>query len=317
MALKLGLVDRCLPQLLREQGYNTVYFQSANPFFEDRRRVIRQMSFEQMFAPDVFDLKRFQKANFVGYEDEVMLPSSQRWLEDHKSRRFFATYLTSAPHHECWPLRRHGTLQLAASPALDAYLNNVRSEDFFLQGLVAQYRELGLLDSTVFVILGDHGEAFGEHGRSAHDVVPYEETLRIPMLIWDPGKRLVTPGALKGPVSQLDVMPTLLHLLGFEVVRGRLPGKNMFTRPPLDPIYGSCSANRECATRVMGWQKVIHWYGKRPDEYFDLRADPGEQHDLAATRQAAIAEAVEDLHRWDARVAAIYWGEGLIAQKHP
>jgi lipoteichoic acid synthase len=48
--------------------------------------------------------------------------------------------------------------------------------------LLEQYKELGLYEETIFVLYGDHGEAFGEHGLYQHDNVAYEEGLRVPLL---------------------------------------------------------------------------------------------------------------------------------------
>jgi arylsulfatase A-like enzyme len=49
-----------------------------------------------------------------------------------------------------------------------------------LKSLVQQYKELGLYDNTIFVLFGDHGEGFGEHGRFMHGDTIWEEGLRVP-----------------------------------------------------------------------------------------------------------------------------------------
>ena len=52
-------------------------------------------------------------------------------------------------------------------------MNAVRYVDFFVKSLIDQYESAGLTDETLFIIVGDHGEAFGEHGRFTHDDVLY------------------------------------------------------------------------------------------------------------------------------------------------
>jgi arylsulfatase A-like enzyme len=238
-----------------------------------------------------------------------MLGPSRQWLADHRDKPFFATYLTVAPHHECEPLTRHGFLHLDGDPAVNRYLNNVRSEDFFLRGLIEQYRELGIYERTVFIVLGDHGEGFGEHGRRAHDNVPYEEGLRVPFLIHGGG---VKPGVLPGPVSHLDLVPTILDLLGMRISKGKLAGSSIFSRPKEKPVFASCFGERECLVHLHADRKLIHFFGHRGDELYFLEQDPEEKHNLAAEKPELAARKLEELLHWDQRVRAIYWGEGLL-----
>jgi len=75
-------------------------------------------------------------------------------------------------------------------------------------------REKGLLDSTVVMILSDHGEEFFEHGNKGHHRTVYDEVLRVPFALRLPG------GAHAGEkiaaqASTLDVFPTLLDAAGF------------------------------------------------------------------------------------------------------
>jgi arylsulfatase A-like enzyme len=65
------------------------------------------------------------------------------------------------------------------------------------------------------VILGDHGEGFGEHGLKQHDNTIYDEGLHIPFLIHDP--RRPESRRIEAPVTELDVLPTMADLLGFRI----------------------------------------------------------------------------------------------------
>jgi arylsulfatase A-like enzyme len=78
-----------------------------------------------------------------------------------------------------------------------------------LEGLERQ----GRLDSTLIVVTGDHGEAFFEHGRFGHRYDLTEEVLRIPLLIWSPG-RVPAGRVVDEPVSIVDVLPTLMDYAG-------------------------------------------------------------------------------------------------------
>ena len=313
-AQRFGMLEYCLPSLIAPLGYRSVFLQSADPRFEDRAATTASMGFEELVVPGPGDVKGFERANFLGYEDDALLEPSRRWLAGHRDKPFFAVYLTVAPHHEVAPLHRHGFLHLDDNAEVNRYENAVRADDFFLQALFEQYRELGLYRDTLFVLLGDHGEAFGEHGRYAHDGVPWEEALRIPLLFHDPGKKLLAPGVIPGPVSALDLVPTLLELLGLRVKKGRLAGTSMLHRPAGLPIQSACFGERVCLVQLRGARKLIHFFGARPDEEYDLASDPEERENLAADdlqRDAALKE----LLRWDQHVASLYWGEGGTARR--
>ena len=74
--------------------------------------------------------------------------------------------------------------------------------------------EMKLANDTLLVITGDHGEAFGEHGRIAHGFTVYDEETRVPLLIVNP---LLFPHevVVNSLGSQVDIAPTLLSLLGY------------------------------------------------------------------------------------------------------
>jgi arylsulfatase A-like enzyme len=97
----------------------------------------------------------------------------------------------------------------------DAYLGEVAACDLALGRLLTALEERGLDDSTLVVVVGDHGEAFGEHGEVSHGPYVWDSTLRVPLLIRRPG------GAGGGErVSELasvvDVLPTVLAALDVE-----------------------------------------------------------------------------------------------------
>ncbi len=69
----------------------------------------------------------------------------------------------------------------------------------------------GLLDRTIVIVAGDHGESLGEHGERDHGIFVYESVLRIPLIIRTPS---IEPRRVGSVVRLIDVMPTVLDLLG-------------------------------------------------------------------------------------------------------
>lgn len=302
---------RCLPELLEERGYDTAYFQSATETFENRPVLIENFGFGYFRALEDMDKKGFQRAGYLGYEDDIMLEPSRRWLEKSgKDGPFMAMYDTITPHHEYLAPTRYGRKSFAKDDILNRYLNSVRYVDFFVKNLMDQYKKLGLYDNTIFVIMGDHGEAFGEHDVKGHDGVPYEEGLRIPLMIFDPQRPAGERVGTETPVNQLDIPPTILDMLGFRVTNGSYQGRSLLESLPEDrTMFSNCRPDPLCTTSIKGDEKYIYNYGRQPDEFYDLSKDPLEKNNLIenVSREEIDRRRAEVL-RWRSQATAVFDG---------
>jgi arylsulfatase A-like enzyme len=257
------------------------------------------------------DTDGFQVTNTFGYEEDIMLEPSEEWLKAHGDEPFMAEYFTGTGHYgyECVP-NRYGYENFSEDEEIDRYHNCLRMLDHFLENLFDQYKKLGLYEDTVFVLFGDHGEGFGEHGRYLHGDTIYEEGLRIPMLIHDP-KRFQSGERVEELSSQIDILPTVLDVLGYEVRNGQYPGYSLLRQIPEDRTLNfSCITNRKCLASLKGDEKYIHHYNNEPDELFDLSEDPSEEQNLASEwSKVELDERRQNLLRWRADVDAMYGGE--------
>jgi lipoteichoic acid synthase len=303
----------CLTGLLKGQGYRTVFFQSNSNAVDNFGDVVKSMGYEEFYPTESMDTQGFQVTNTFGYEDDIMLKPSEEWLRARGDEPFVAEYLTSTGHYgyQCVP-NRYGTENFSEDDQLNRYHNCLHYLDNFVKNLMDQYKELGLYDNTIFVLFGDHGEGFGEHGRFMHGDTPYEEGLRIPLIIHTPG-RFENGERVQGLSSQIDILPTVLDLLGYEVENGEYPGYSLLHELPEDrTLRFSCISNRECLASIKGHQKYIYHYGKQPDEVFNLSTDPLETRNLASVfSKEALDRRREDLLRWRSQVNAGY-GDILI-----
>lgn len=93
------------------------------------------------------------------------------------------------------------------------YEAEVRYVDDMLGEVFKTMDENGLYEDSIIIITADHGEEFFEHGKYGHMKTHYDEVVSIPLFVYMPGIR---PGVSEYPVSLLDLMPTILDLIGAE-----------------------------------------------------------------------------------------------------
>jgi len=302
-----GIPVPCLASLLEEQGYRTGFFQSSTEAFEDFEGLVKNFGYEDYYPLESMDTEGFEPTNYFGYEDDVMLEPSKKWLEEKGDEPFLVEYLMGTGHddYRCVSTR-YGSDDLSEDEELNRYLNCLHYQDIFLKNLLDQYKDLGLYDKTIFVIYGDHGEAFGEHRRYQHDDVMWEEGLRVPLLIHAPGW-FEDGERAEGLSNHNDVLPTVVEMLGYEVENGEYPGYSLLHELPEDrTLMFSCFHDKACSASLKGSEKYIYHHGNQPDEFFDLSEDPLEKENLAGERSKEVEERREALLQWRSSVNATY-----------
>jgi arylsulfatase A-like enzyme len=312
----------CLASLLGDQGYNTVLFSSNADDYGTSATT--NWGYQKVAAPpdpsvpaqywdETMDTERFMNTSHYGYEEDIMLEPSEKWLKEHKDKPFVAEYLTNTGHDEYRCLgTRHGSEHFSNDDLLNHYLNCMRLLDIFLQNLIAQYKELGLYEDTIFVLFGDHGEGFGEHGRFMHGDTIWEEGLKVPLIIHAPGW-FEDGERVAGLSNYTDVLPTVLEMLGYVVEDGKYPGYSLLHELPEDrTLMFSCISHRECMASIKGDEKYIYHYGNQPEEVFDLSKDPLEEHNLADQYgREDLDRRRKELFAWLSRIDAEYGGGSL------
>ena len=262
---------RCLPHLLQELGYNTKFLQTAKGEFENRPGLLKNVGFDSWELQE--DLQgEYQKLGYFGMDEFAMIQPAVRWVKENKSQPFLLTLLTVSTHH---PYQSPGMTEWPhPGDEFSSYQKAIQHQDRFAETLYTHLMQEDLLANTIFVLVGDHGEAFGEHYRKQHDVVPYEEGIRVPLIVSGPDW-LGPPRRVTGLRHHIDILPTVMELLGASL-QGTLPGKSLLTSPGHQFVVTSCWYTDYClALRQENWKFIYH-YGRMTPEVFNLAEDPDE-----------------------------------------
>ena len=223
------------------------------------------------------------------------------WIRDRVVRgaagaRLFAWIHLFDPHspYEAPP-------EFAAAHAGAPYDAEVAYTDSAVGILIDELSTSGIFDSTLLVIVGDHGESLGEHGERTHGTFLYDATVRVPMIVRMP--RGLDPSAkgarrISVPVETADLAPTIAAMA--RVPFGGTDGLDL--RPLLATNAASDAAPFEDRRGVyaesyyqqvlLGWSPLravrgLDWkFIEAPRaELYNLRADPGETVNAFDSRQ--------------------------------
>ena len=185
----------------------------------------------------------------------------------------------------------HVTLREQLNPEIliARYREEVAYVDTQIGLAIEALQAAGLWENSVVVFTADHGEGLGEHDLVGHVDQLYDSLLHVPLIVVAPG--LVQPGTvIETPAGHVDVLPTVLDLLGVSVT-DRFRGVSLMPRlegtEPTDnvPVLGEThmpEAKTNQRSIVQGGFKYILHQADGSEELYNLTQDPREEHDLAA-----------------------------------
>jgi len=208
-------------------------------------------------------------------------------------------------------LRRRAVETLAARYTLE-----VRWIDAVLGGLIDLLESRSLWDDTILVVTSDHGEGFWEHERLLHGHTPYEEQIRVPLLVRAPPALGFPVGRRTEPVGLIDLMPTLLELAGLpipehcrgesllEALRGREDAERALLvdtgrERALRTRDAKLLVRRGNGRRGDGHRGVDDEGGTPAVEFYDLAADPGESRNLASPCEGRCRDSARRLQEME------------------
>jgi arylsulfatase A-like enzyme len=159
-------------------------------------------------------------------------------------------------------------------------------------------REAGLWDDTLFILTADHGETFGEHGYRWHPPCPYDEVIRIPLLIRFPGSGGPV-GRVRALTQTIDLLPTIFDLYRLSYPADDIQGRSLvpLITGEMSEVHNYIFARTEGdppAYLVRDFHSALLLYeGGKLRALYDLDRDPGQTRNVIKQQPGRAAELVD------------------------
>ena len=225
-----GPIDT-LAEFLQRRGFTTAAFVSS--FTLDSR-----FGLDQGFVlyNDNLPVKNGQVKTYNSERTaDLVFADFAAWFENYfrlnKNKKFFAWVHFFDPHMPYSPPEPFKT-QFQQNP----YDGEIAYMDVYIGKIVNLLEAKHALSNTLIVLVGDHGEGFGEHGEFGHMMFCYEENLKVPMIFYSQG-RLPENKIITDRVYLIDIMPTIMDFLAIHI-----PPQNEIKGISLLPLIDGAAA---------------------------------------------------------------------------
>ena len=271
-----------LAEVLRARGFRTAAF-VGSAVLDAERGLAQGFDHYAGVRPDSWDAQGFQRRG-----DEV-IDEAVEWLDGVGSAPFFLWAHLYDPHRPYDP-----------PPPFDArhdpYVGEIAFADQQIGRLLQALDARALTERAIVIVVGDHGEARGDHGERDHGVFLYQSVLRVPLIVSAPG---IPAHRIADVVGLTDIMPTVLDLLGVSAPPsdGATLADALRGRARLEEFEAYAES---LYPRHLGWSPLFALRSGRyklidapRPELYDLESDPFEERNIYQQRRG-VAAAMHD-----------------------
>jgi sulfatase-like protein len=284
---------RSIADVLSANGYRTGLFHSGRFMYLGMEAIVRRRGYD--VAVDAGDISGQHQSSF-GVDEASTVSRILSWIDNGpRDRRFFVTYLPIAGHH---PYDTPEPGPFAEDNEFGRYRNALHYADASLGALVRGLRDRGLDRNTLWIVFGDHGEAFGQHeGNYGHTFFLYDENVHVPFLIAAPGL-FAGETRSRRVVSLVDTAPTVLDLMGVGAPDA-YQGRSMLAAEPRMAFFLADYSLGLVGLRD-GPLKFIYELDAGRSKLFDIDNDPEETRDLSDREPWRTRWYAQNLRNWSA-----------------
>ena len=212
-----GIDHLTLSSVLKNKGYRTSFFSSADLSFQNCRDFLNHRDFDviedftAIKCVDEFQLEGNDYIQGNGIDDLCLADRLTSWLDEDLTNNFFSMIWTVQGHYPYFFKGKEHDFGVS-DISFNRYLNCIKHNDELVGKIMNELELRGLASSTLVVVLGDHGEAFGQHKQYGHGTALYEENLKVPLYFINSS---LFHGERKSDLAGMkDIATTTLAIIG-------------------------------------------------------------------------------------------------------
>ena len=256
---------------------------------------------------------------FTGYCTDIWFDAAMEFIETNRERPFFAYLVTNAPHGPFNVAEKYSNLYADNENVPNAaFYGMITNIDENMGRLVSKLDELGLAENTILIFTTDNGTAAGfRNGKGFNAGMRgtkgslFDGGHRVPFFIRWPGGRLADGRDLDVLATHLDLLPTFIELCRLDPpaeakfdglsLGGLLLGQT--TDLPDREIFVQFRQSAEPPEHGKAAVMTRRWRLVGGAQLFDIKADPAQQHDVAAEHAAVVERLRRAYETWWAGVS--------------
>ncbi|WP_449539776.1 LTA synthase family protein [Ferdinandcohnia sp. Marseille-Q9671] len=209
------------PAILGQKGYTSAVFHGNSGSFWNRNEIYKSFGYNHFFDSSYYDMNPEELAEY-GLMDKPFFEQSIDLLET-LPQPFYTKFITVTHHYPYLIDVEDATIDphTTGDRSVDRYFQTARYADEALEQFFNDLKDSGLYDNSIIVMYGDHYGISANHNKAMKKVLEKEEITsfdnaglqRVPLFIRVPG---MEGGEMHQYGGQIDLLPTLLHLLGVD-----------------------------------------------------------------------------------------------------
>ncbi len=268
---------KCLPELMRDAGYKTLFFQGyGDRNFDKTSQFSLKNGYEYFKTPTTAGLQKYVWG--WGLQDDQSFVQLFNFIDQLKreSNKPIFSFVSTISHHMRFRSVPNELREIYPNSGNDkrmSFINSLHLSDKFLRTFFEELNKRKELKNSIVILVGDHSYPNGQRGLYHSESGYYDESFRTPLVIIGAKKKEV-----EGVYSQVDIAPTVLELAGISaeapfVGQSMLGAKGGIAHliQPYDGVYLS--------TIKWPYKYVLHLRTGR-ELLFNLSVDPSESNDI-------------------------------------